>query len=127
MRKVIVESGKAPAAIGPYSHAVRAGGLLFISGQIPVDPSSGAVVNGGIERQARRALENLGAVLHSQGLSFPDVVKTTVFLQSMEDFDAVNRVYGEYFQSGPPARSCVQVARLPKDARLEIEAIALCG
>jgi len=124
MAKTVVATDKAPRAIGPYSQAVRAGNLLFISGQIPLEPQSGTMVTGSIEQQARRVLENIGAILSSQGLSFPNVVKTTLYLRRLSDFDAVNRMYGEYFQSGPPARACVEVARLPKDVDIEIEAVA---
>lgn len=120
-----VSSNKAPKAIGPYSQAVIAGNLLFTSGQIAMDPQSGEMVEGGIEAQARRVLDNLGAVLAEAGAGFDDVIKTTIFLNDMNDFATVNAIYAEYFK-GPvlPARSTVQVAKLPKGALIEIEAIA---
>lgn len=124
MSKTIIETEKAPRAIGPYSQAVKEGNLLFISGQIPIDPRSGALDKGDIEAQTRRALENVGAVLHSQGLSFDNILKTTLFISDMGNFEAINRVYGEFFQSGPPARACVEVSRLPGDVGIEIDAIA---
>lgn len=127
MAKTIISTEKAPAAIGPYSQAVRAGNLLFISGQIPVEPLGGALVKGGVEQQARRVLENIGAILSAEGLSYSSVVKTTCYLRRMSDFDCVNRVYADYFASGPPARACVEVSRLPRDVDIEIEAIASCG
>lgn len=116
----------APEAIGPYSQAVGAGGYVFTSGQIGLDPSSGQLVEGGIEAQTRQVMANLAAVLAAAGLTFADVVKTTIFLIDMNDFSAVNGVYGESFEDGPkPARSTVAVAALPRGARVEIEAIAL--
>lgn len=126
MKKVIY-TDKAPAAIGPYSQAVRAGNLLFVSGQIPVNPVTNTVVEGGIEAQARQVLDNIMAILGSQGLTPGCVVKTTVFLQDMADFQIVNAVYAEYFITDAPARACVQVAKLPKDVLVEIEAIAAFG
>jgi len=122
--KTIVATSQAPQAIGPYSQAVKAGGLLFISGQIPLDPVTGQMVYGGIAMQARQVLANIKAILEKEGLTFGHVVKTTVFLQNMEDFAEFNKVYGEYFPAEPPARSTIQVGRLPKDAGIEIEAIA---
>lgn len=115
----------APAPVGPYSQAIRAGGFIFVAGQIPLDPATGQLVEGSIEEQTRRVLENLKAVLAACGAELSDVVKTTVFLRSMEDFAAVNRVYAEYFPQPAPARSAVAVAELPRGARVEIEAIAL--
>jgi len=123
--KLCVNTVRAPRAAGPYSHAVRAGNLLFISGQLPIDPATGEIVRGGIEGQARRALENVGAILHSQGISFAEVVKVTVYLRDMDDAGLFNAVYGEYFPSGPPARACVEVSRLPSDSGVEIDAVAL--
>lgn len=120
----IVKAWDAPAAIGPYSQAIRSGLFVFCSGQVPLDPASGALVAGGVEDQTERALENLVAVLGAAGLSLADVVKTTVFLVSMDDFAAMNEVYARYFTEDPPARSTVAVAALPKGARVEIEAIA---
>ena len=115
----------APPPIGPYSQAIRAGGLLYTSGQIPMDPASGEVVDGGIVEQTRRVLANLDAVLRAGGSSPERVIKTTVFLQHMSDFPAMNEVYGTYFTgAAPPARSTVEVARLPKDVLVEIEAVA---
>jgi 2-iminobutanoate/2-iminopropanoate deaminase len=115
----------APQAIGPYSQAIRAGNLLFASGQIPIDPVTGAVVAGDIAAQTRRVFENIAGVLKAAGGSFDHVVKTTVFLADMNDFAAMNAVYGEYFAQPAPARSTVQVARLPRDARVEIEIVAV--
>ena len=122
--KQAVSSPDAPKAIGPYSQAVRAGQLLFVSGQVPLDPSTGQLVNGDIAAQTRRVFDNLGAVLKAGGRSFTDVVRTTVFLADMNDFAAMNEVYGQYFSEPYPARATVQVARLPKDARVEIDVIA---
>ncbi len=124
MRKQLISTDQAPAAIGPYSQAIQTGGFVFMSGQIPVDPSGGVVVEGSAEVQAVRVLDNLGAVLAAAGLGFEDVVKTTVFLRDMADFAAVNGVYAKYFPQPHPARSTVAVAGLPKDVRVEIEAIA---
>jgi 2-iminobutanoate/2-iminopropanoate deaminase len=122
--KEAVSSSDAPKAIGPYSQAVRAGQLLFLSGQVPLDPATGQIVAGDIETQTRRVFDNLAAVLKAGGRSFADVVRTTVFLADMNDFTAVNDVYGTYFSAPYPARATVQVARLPKDARIEIDLIA---
>ncbi len=122
--KQAVSSQDAPKAIGPYSQAVRAGQLLFLSGQVPLDPATGQIVEGDIAAQTHRVFKNLGAVLTAGGRSFADVVRTTVFLADMNDFAAVNAVYGEYFTEPYPARATVQVARLPKDARVEIDLIA---
>jgi 2-iminobutanoate/2-iminopropanoate deaminase len=119
-----VTSDKAPTAIGPYSPAVRAGQLLFVSGQIPLDPATGQMVAGDVAAQTRRVLDNIGALLDAAGRSFADVVRTTIFLSDMNDFAAVNEVYGHYFVEPFPARATVQVARLPKDARVEIDVIA---
>lgn len=122
--KEAVSSPDAPKAIGPYSQAVRAGQLLFVSGQVPLDPATGQIVAGDIETQTRRVFDNLAAVLKAGGRSFADVVRTTVFLADMNDFTAVNDVYRTYFSTPYPARATVQVARLPKDARVEIDLIA---
>ena len=126
MSKEVVSTTNAPAAIGPYSQAIKAGGFLFISGQIPLDPATGTVVPGCVGCQAEQSLKNLSAILASQGLTTADVVKTTVFIKDMNDFAAVNEVYAKAFEGCPvlPARSAVQVARLPKDVLVEIEAIA---
>ncbi len=122
--KSAVSSPQAPKAIGPYSQAVRAGSLLFASGQIPLDPATGTIVEGDITAQTRRVMENLGAVLGAAGLSFASVVRTTIFLADMNDFAKVNEVYGGYFAEPYPARATVQVARLPRDVRVEIDVIA---
>lgn len=122
--KEIISTDKAPAAIGPYSQAVRAGNLLFVSGQIPADPATGEIVEPTIQAQARRSLENVKAILEAAGASLDQVVKTTVFLKSMDDFVEMNRVYKTFFTADCPARSAVQVAKLPKDVLVEIEAIA---
>ena len=123
----IVDAAGAPAAIGPYSHAVRAGELLFCSGQIPLDPATGAIVDGDVATQARRVLDNLGAVLAAADASFADVVKTTIFLADVNDFAVVNGVYARFMPDPPPARSTVGVGALPRGARVEIEAIARRG
>ena len=123
--KEIISTDKAPAAIGPYSQGVRAGGFLFLSGQIPLDPKTMTIVEGDVAAQAEQALENMKGALESQGLDFSDVVKTTVFIKDMNDFGRINEVYAKYFTKDAPARSCVEVARLPKDVLIEIEAIAL--
>jgi 2-iminobutanoate/2-iminopropanoate deaminase len=123
--KKIVSTNEAPAAIGPYSQAVRSGRFLFCSGQIPLDPKSGQIVPGDIAAQTRRVLDNIAAVLRAEGATFEDVVKTTIFLTDLNDFQTVNEIYGSYFKNQPPARSTVQVAALPKGARVEIEVIAV--
>jgi len=122
--KQAIRSDQAPAAIGPYSPAVRAGQLLFVSGQIPLDPATGQMVAGDVAAQTRRVLDNVGALLSAGGRSFGDVVRTTIFLADMNDFAVVNDVYGQYFSEPYPARATVQVARLPKDARVDIDVIA---
>lgn len=122
--KKAIETHAAPAAIGPYSQAVALGDLVFCSGQVGIDPASGTMVEGGIEAETRRVLDNLREVLAAAGLKLTDVVKTTVFLVSLTDFETVNRIYGEHFSTPYPARSTVQVAALPRHARVEIEAIA---
>ena len=119
-----VASDAAPKAIGPYSQAIRAGSLLFVSGQIPLDPATGAMVEGDIAAQTRRVFANLEAILAAAGASFDHVVRTTVYLADMNDFATVNEIYGTYFSSPAPARATVQAARLPKDARVEIDLIA---
>jgi len=125
IKKEIVIAEKAPAAIGPYSAGVKGGGFVFTAGQLGIDPASGDFVSGGIEAQTRKALENLTAVLEAAGTSLANVVKTTVFLNDMNDFGAMNGVYGQFFSEDFPARSAVQAARLPKDGLVEIEAVAL--
>jgi 2-iminobutanoate/2-iminopropanoate deaminase len=122
--KTAISSGDAPKAIGPYSQAVRAGSLLFLSGQVALDPATGQIVDGDVSAQTRRVMENLGAVLKAAGLSFADVARTTIYLADMNDFAKVNEVYATYFKEPFPARATVQVARLPRDARVEIDAIA---
>ena len=122
--KTIIKTNQAPQAIGPYSQAVKANGFLFISGQIPLDPVTGEVVYGGIEMQTRQSLSNLKGILEQEGLSFANAVKTTVFLQDMNDFAEMNKVYSEAFPTDAPARSAVQIARLPKNVLVEIEMIA---
>lgn len=122
--KQVIHTDKAPAAIGPYSQAIQIGQLLFTSGQVPIDPETGAIVEGGIQEQARQSLNNIKAILNAAGTNMGAVLKTTVFLQDMNDFAAMNEVYAQFFQEPYPARSAVQVARLPKDALVEIEAIA---
>ena len=125
MTKEIVATELAPKAIGPYSQAVSAGGFLFCSGQIPLDPATGEMVGGDIATQAERVMANIGAVLAAAGLGFGDVVKSTIFLADLADFAAVNEVYGRRFTGDPPARSTVEVKGLPKGAGVEIEVIAL--
>jgi 2-iminobutanoate/2-iminopropanoate deaminase len=122
--KKIISTSEAPAAIGPYSQAVRSGNFLFCSGQIPLDPKSGQMVTGDIATQTRRVLDNMGAVLKAEGLAFQNIVKTTIFLTDFGDFQAVNDIYASYFKQQPPARSTVQVSALPKGANVEIEVIA---
>jgi 2-iminobutanoate/2-iminopropanoate deaminase len=125
--KQIVRTDEAPQAIGPYSQAVVAGGLVFASGQIPLDPATGQFVEGGVSEQTEQVLRNVSKVLEAAGSGLDRVVRTTVFLADMEDFAAMNEVYGRFFAESPPARSTVQAARLPRDARVEIDVIALAG
>jgi len=125
LRKITTD--KAPAAIGPYSQAIVANGLVFTAGQIPLDPASGQLVEGDVAAQTRRVMQSLQAILESAGASLKTVVKTTVFLSDMNDFAAMNAVYGEFFGDHKPARSTVQAARLPRDVRVEIEAIAVAS
>ena len=122
-----ISTPAAPAAIGPYSQAIRAGGFLFVSGQIPLDPATGAVAAGDVAAQTRRVLDNLRAIVAAAGTSLGAVVKTTVYLADMNDFAAMNEVYGGYFTAPAPARATVQVSRLPKDVRVEIDAIVHLG
>ena len=119
-----VSTPSAPAAIGPYSQAIRAGSLLFVSGQIPIDPATGNMVDGDVGAQTHRVLQNISEILKAGGVTLDDVVRTTVYLADMNDFGAMNAVYGTYFSSPAPARATVQAARLPKDARVEIDVIA---
>ena len=123
--KEIVATERAPRAIGPYSQAVRSGNFLFASGQIPIDPATGEFVAGGITEQTEQVMRNVSAILEAAGAGLQQVVKTTVFLADMDDFTPMNEVYGRYFGENPPARATVQAARLPRDARVEIEAIAI--
>jgi len=125
--KKIISTSDAPAAVGPYSQGVRVGSTIYCAGQIPLDPKTSQIVAGGIDVQTRRVLDNITAVLKAEGLSFENIVKTTIFLIDLADFQTVNDIYGSYFQQAPPARSTVQVAALPKGARVEIEAIAVAG
>ena len=124
MRQAFSASG-APKAIGPYSPAIRAGNLLFLSGQIPIDPASGTVVDGGIEAQTEQVMRNIGALLEAAGAGFDHVVRTTVYLTDMNEFAAMNACYARFVTEPPPARATVQVARLPRDVRVEIDAIAV--
>jgi 2-iminobutanoate/2-iminopropanoate deaminase len=124
--KQVVNTNKAPGAIGPYSQAIKANGFLFVSGQLPVVPATGQFAEGGIAAQTKQSLENVKAILLEAGCKLDDVVKTTVFIKNMNDFAEMNAVYAEYFVQNCPARACVEVARLPKDAIVEIEVIALC-
>jgi 2-iminobutanoate/2-iminopropanoate deaminase len=126
MRQVI-STDRGPKAIGPYSQAVRANGLVFLSGQIPLDPNTQQLISGDIAAQTERALQNISGILEAAGSSIGQVIKTTVFLKDMNDFAAMNEVYGRYFTANPPARSTVEVARLPKDVLVEIEVIALAS
>ena len=123
--KNVIFSPEAPAAVGPYSHAIDCGNMFFLSGQVPLVPETGLIAEGGIEGQARQMFENIKAVLSSCGLGFENVVKTTVFMTDLADFGTLNAIYAEYFPENPPARSCVQVAALPKGALVETECIAV--
>ncbi len=123
--KKIISTNEAPAAVGPYSQAVRAGSMVFCAGQIPLDPKSGQIVSGDISAQTRRVLDNITAVLKAESLTFEHIVKTTIFLTDLDDFQTVNEIYGSYFKQQPPARSTVQVSALPKGAHVEIEVIAM--
>ncbi len=123
--KEVISTTNAPAALGPYSQGITSGSLTITSGQVPIDPATGAVVEGGIAEQTRQSLTNVKAVLAEAGLEMENVIKTTVFLKNMNDFAAMNEVYATFFTGNPPARSAVEVARLPKDVLVEIEAIAV--
>ena len=126
MNRQVILTNEAPAPIGPYSQAIRAGNLLFCSGQIPLDPVTGALVGeGDVTLQTKRVMENVAAVLKAAGADFENIAKTTIFLKSMGDFPKVNEVYGTYFRANPPARSTVEVARLPKDVLVEVEVTAV--
>lgn len=127
MKKEIILTKDAPAPIGPYSQAVKVGNFLFCSGQIPLDPATNQIVAGDVKEQTKRVMENILAVLKTAGVGFDAIAKTTIFLKSMNDFPHVNEVYGTYFKENPPARSTVEVARLPKDVLVEIEVLAILG
>lgn len=127
MSKTIVTTSEAPQAIGPYSQAVRAGDFVFLSGQIALDPATGELITGSFDAQVRRVFENIRAVLNAAGADFANVVKTTVFLNDMGRFAEMNGIYADYFPEYPPARSAVEVARLPKDVEIEVEVIAFLG
>lgn len=124
MNKIVISTTNAPAAVGPYSQATKFGQLIFVSGQLPIDPQNGEIVKGGIETQTRQVLKNLNEVLLAAGASLTTVLKTTIFIKNMNDFMKINEVYSEFFNTDPPARSCVEVAKLPKDALIEVEVIA---
>ena len=123
--KQVIQTNNAPQAIGPYSQAIMAGDTLYVSGQIPVVPATGAIVSDKLEDQARQVMENVKAVMEAAGLTLDHVVKTSVFIKNMDDFGTINAVYSQYFKENCPARACVEVARLPKDVLLEMEAIAV--
>ena len=125
MKHEVLHTNNPPAALGPYSQAIKAGNLLFLSGQVPLDPETMTVVEGGIKEQATRSLTNIKNVLAEAGADFSNVVKTTVFIKDMNEFNDLNEVYAEFFGENKPARSCVEVARLPKDVKVEIELIAV--
>ena len=124
MQKTVISTNNSPAAIGPYSQAIRLNELVFVSGQIPIDPESGKVIKGNIKEQTKQVLENLKNILQAGGSSLPNVLRTTIFLSDMDDYAMVNETYAQYFESSPPARSTVQVSRLPRDVYIEIDAIA---
>ena len=125
--KKVVSTNEAPAAVGPYSQAIRSGAMLFCAGQIPLDPKSGQIVSDDISEQTKRVLENISAILRAENLNFGHVVKTTIFLTSLGDFQTVNEIYATYFRDNPPARSTIEVSALPKGAKVEIEAIAMAS
>jgi 2-iminobutanoate/2-iminopropanoate deaminase len=125
VNKKVIQTEKAPKAIGPYSQAIQAGNFLFLSGQIPIDSKTGELVKGDIRKQTQQVLENIKGILESQGLGMENVVKSTIFLKDIGNFNQVNEVYATYFPSSPPARSTVEVAKLPRDADIEIEALAI--
>ena len=122
--KQIIKPAKSPAAVGPYNHAVRIGDLMFCAGQIPIDPKDGNLITGDIKAQTDRVLQNVKSILDDQGLTFGNVVKSTVFMVNLADFAGMNEIYAKYFTGTPPARSTVEVSRLPRDVRVEIEVIA---
>ena len=124
MQKTVISTNNSPAAIGPYSQAIRFNELVFVSGQIPIDPESGKVIKGNIKEQTKQVLENLKNILQAGGSSLQNVLRTTIFLSDMDDYAMVNEAYAQYFESSPPSRSTVQVSRLPRDVHIEIDAIA---
>ncbi|HNR65054.1 MAG TPA: RidA family protein [Atribacterota bacterium] len=126
MDRKIIKTMTAPSAIGPYSQAIKYGNLIFVSGQIAINPSTNEFVNGNIESQTKMVIENIKAILESAGSSLQKVLKVTIFITDMKDFDSINAVYSEYFNSSLPARACVEVSNLPKGAKVEMEAIASC-
>ena len=125
MKKEVISTSKAPAAVGPYSQAIKVDNFIFTSGQIPFDPETNELVGEDIESQTRQVFKNVTAVLEAAGATLDDVVKTTMFIQNMDDFNTVNEIYGEFFTENPPARSAVEAARLPKDVLIEVEVIAI--
>ena len=125
MEKLIIQTNNAPAAIGPYSQGVKAGNFIFVSGQIPIDPATGQMISSTIEEETHRVMKNLSAILEAAGTTAAGVIKTTIFLKSMDDVAKVNEVYASYFSGAFPARETVEVARLPKDARVEISVVAM--
>ena len=125
MTKKVIQTEKAPKAIGPYSQAIQAGNFLFLSGQIPLNPKTGELIQGDIREQTQQVLENIKRILESQGLRMENMVKSTIFLKDIANFNQVNEVYGNYFPSSPPARSTVEVSKLPRNAEIEIETIAV--
>lgn len=125
MEKIIIKTDKAPAAIGPYSQGLKGGSIIFTSGQLPIVPETGELISDDIERATKRSLENVMAILDEAGAKLEDIVKVTIFVKNMDDFAKVNEVYGQYFNEHKPARSCVEVSKLPKDGIIEIEAIAV--
>ncbi|MCT4585033.1 MAG: RidA family protein [Peptostreptococcaceae bacterium] len=127
MKHEVISTQKAPAALGPYSQAIKAGDMLFVSGQIPFIPETMELVSEDVQEQTRQSLENVKAILEAAGASFNDVVKAGVFIKDMNDFGKINEIYAEYFTDNKPARACVEVARLPKDVKVEIEVIAYLG
>lgn len=127
MEKAVITTEKAPAAIGPYSQAIRMGNMVFLSGQIPLHPATGEMVKGDIKAQTRQVLENVKCILEAAGSSLNQVAKTTIFMKDLNDYAAVNAVYQEFFPNKPPARAAIQAARLPRDAGVEIETIAFCA
>ena len=125
MHKHTVSTDKAPKAVGPYSQAINTGPLVFVSGQLPIDPATGTLIDGDIQEQTRQVLQNIKQVLNAAGSSLDKIVKTTVFIKDMNNFSKMNQAYAEFFPDDPPARACVEVARLPKDVSVEIEAVAI--